>query len=255
MSGFLHGRPLPCRPVGAEPGDGAETLESGPPGAEGDGVATLARATRPDDQHAAGPVASLPSAALVVLATAASLTALVVAAAGSGPLATLSLLGAACTGAALYATWAGTAATRSTTGLLDRTGLLEAGEALLAASRRHGYPVTVVVATLEEPDGARLARVAQAWKDTARRGDLLGRVDDVFVLLLPGATPVVAEPLLARLRGAVDVPWRAGLALAGPDDDLDGLLAQAMADLSRSRPGSAARLPVPRPEDVAHRRP
>ena len=212
------------------------------------------RATRPDDRRAtAAPTTPPPSPALVALAASASLTALVVTLTGNGPLSALALLGAACTGAALYATWAGTAATRATSGLLDRAGLVEAGEALLTASRRHRYPVTVVVAALEEPDGARLTRVARAWKDTARRGDLLARLDDVFVLLLPGVTPVLAEPLLARLRGAVDVPWRAGLALAGPDDDLDGLVARAMADLARSRPGPApSRLPLPRPAGVLH---
>lgn len=215
-------------------------------------MAPPARVTPPDDPAAAR---CAPLTPVVALAASTSLTAVVVTLAGRGPFEALALLGAACAGAACYATWAGTAATRSTTDLLDRAGLVEAGEALLTASRRHGYPVTMVVVSLDVPDGPRLARVAREWKDTARRGDLLARLDDVFVLLLPGATPARTEPLLARLRGAVDVPWRAGLALAGPQDDLDSLLAEAMTDLGRTRPGPApARLPLPRPEGVLQTR-
>lgn len=213
----------------------------------GHGTRTGAGRTR---QVPASGATALPLS-LGLLTLSAVTTALVAAYGDGGGVGVLSLLGAGCTGAALCATGRDLAWARGRSGLLDRQGLRTAGDALLAASRRVGYPVTVVVAELERPDSVSLVQVGRTWRATARRGDLVARLDDAFVLLLPGATPVVAEPLLARLRGSVDLPWRAGLALAEPDDDLDALVARATADLARSRPAQPE-LPRPRRPDRLH---
>lgn len=142
------------------------------------------------------------------------------------------------------------------TGLLNRRGLLEAGERICAAAGRSAQPVAVLMADMDYfksindryghlAGDAVLRYFAELARQTARGGDCLGRYGgEEFCLILPATSVAdacaVAERLRERLAAVPvwheDIPVHCTLSIGASDSrhsglDLTRLLADADAAL------------------------
>ncbi|MGY1654061.1 GGDEF domain-containing protein [Geodermatophilus sp. SYSU D01119] len=209
----------------------------------------------------AGHVLPPVQARLHVLGAVATVSAGVLAAAPSGPLApwlTAVVTTVVLTEAQVRQTGAlrRTAGTDPLTGVANRRAWEDGAERLLATSERAGEPVTVVLLDLDgfkavndtaghAAGDALLCSLATAWRRELRRSDLLGRLGgDEFALVLPGSDAPAAAELLLRLRAVSAGAWSAGTATARPGDGLTGLLARADAALYREKAARSHRTRV-----------
>lgn len=133
------------------------------------------------------------------------------------------------------------------TGLPNRRAMLSALETSTTHARRGILPVTIALLdldhfkqvndTLGHATGDRvLKEFADVAKHLLREGDLFGRWGgEEFLLVLPGATLVTAQPLLTRLQAAVrgallggcKVTFSAGVAAHQGAESAEALLARA----------------------------
>ncbi len=142
----------------------------------------------------------------------------------------------------------------SLTGVLTRTAFDAVATAALAGCRRRGEPLCLAVVDLDEfknvndthghaAGDAMLGRVVDSWRTRLRSQDVLGRIGgDEFAVLLPGSDLAGATRLLEDLAGVSPVAFSAGLAVAGPDDDVLALRCRADAGMyavkrGKPRPG------------------
>jgi diguanylate cyclase (GGDEF)-like protein len=133
------------------------------------------------------------------------------------------------------------------TGVLNRTGLEQAGQRRLAEAERSGAPLSVAVIDLDgfkqvndahgHAAGDRLlVELTGGWRDELRGEDVLARSGgDEFVLLLAGTDRAQAQEVLDRLRSGSPSAWSYGLALREPGEDLERCLARADRDLYRAK--------------------
>ncbi len=132
------------------------------------------------------------------------------------------------------------------TDVLNRRGLNEAAAAAFAQLDRHGRPVTLLVIDLDlfksyndihghQAGDALLGWVAAELRSAVRPGDTVARIGgDEFAVLLPDTSPAVAEPLVNRIRSALEprIGHCVGRALAPLDGvSFDELYRAADADL------------------------
>jgi len=134
------------------------------------------------------------------------------------------------------------------TGLLNRSGFLDAALRERALANRTGSPLAVAVIDLDDfkqindraghaAGDELLAALGRHWRECIRPSDILARYGgDEFVLLLPSTTPTGAEAALERLRGGEDpVGWSIGISEWLPGEDLDAPLARADKHLYESK--------------------
>lgn len=137
------------------------------------------------------------------------------------------------------------------TGLPNRRAMLDALTTGITHARRGIMPVTIAMIdldnfkqvndTLGHATGDKVLQgFAEVAKGLLRDGDLLGRWGgEEFLLLLPGATPENAQPVLGRLQAAVrdalldgrPVTFSAGVAAHRGAESVEALLARADAAL------------------------
>lgn len=126
------------------------------------------------------------------------------------------------------------------TGLLNRSGFLEAALRERALANRTGAPLTVAVVDLDDfkqvndrsghaAGDELLATLGRRWRERMRASDVLARHGgDEFVLLLPSTTSAEAEVVLERLRSDEDgIDWSIGVAEWLVGESLDIPLARA----------------------------
>ncbi|HSZ13618.1 MAG TPA: GGDEF domain-containing protein [Solirubrobacteraceae bacterium] len=145
------------------------------------------------------------------------------------------------------------------TGLLNRSGFLEAAQRERAVANRTGAPLTLAVIDLDNfkeiNDSAGhaagdklLAGLGRQWRERMRPSDVLARHGgDEFVLLLPGTEPAGANAVLKRLCSADDpVAWSIGISEWLRDEGLSAPLARADKHLYEAKLASSqGRRPVP----------
>jgi diguanylate cyclase (GGDEF)-like protein len=132
------------------------------------------------------------------------------------------------------------------TGLLNRNGFLAAAMRERAIAERTRAPLTLAVLDLDDfkqindrsghaAGDELLSKLAGAWRERLRAGDILARHGgDEFVLLLPATSEREAGAVLERLHGADrQVSWSVGLSEWRAGEDLGGALARADRDLYR----------------------
>ncbi len=143
----------------------------------------------------------------------------------------------------------------SLTGVLTRTAFDAVAMTAIAGARRRAEPIVLAVIDLDEfksvndqhghaAGDVMLGRVVDAWRGRLRAQDLLGRIGgDEFVLLAPGTTMEGAARLLVDLAEVSPLAFSAGLALAGPGEDVAALRRRAdagMYEIKRSKPRPVA---------------
>lgn len=129
------------------------------------------------------------------------------------------------------------ATTDSLTGFLNRNGLERA--VLRVRSFRRDDRVSLLMVDLDgfkainDRDGhlegdRELQRLAGAWRDNVRSGDLIGRIGgDEFVVVFPQTDLEAARPLVARLREVSDVEWSGGVVVSEPGESLESIIGRA----------------------------
>jgi diguanylate cyclase (GGDEF)-like protein len=125
------------------------------------------------------------------------------------------------------------------TGVINRLGLLEASETLLARARRHHEPIGVLLIDADHfksindrfghDDGDRvLLELVANIRRMLRAGDLVGRVGgEEFLVLSPSVEPSDLLALAERIRGAVE---RSSFFIAGERCALTVSIGAAIAD-------------------------
>ena len=131
----------------------------------------------------------------------------------------------------------------SLTGVLTRTAFDAVATTAIAGSERRGEALSVAIIDLDKfkdvndthghaAGDVMLGRVVDAWRGGLRSQDLLGRLGgDEFALLLPGTTVEGARALLDDLAEVSPLAFSAGLATAGPGDDIAALRRRADAGM------------------------
>jgi diguanylate cyclase (GGDEF)-like protein len=152
------------------------------------------------------------------------------------------------------------ARTDALTGVLNRHGLAAEAARLVAAARRHGAPLALVIVdadhfkAINDTHGhaagdAALAHLASYLVDGTRRGiDAVGRLGgEEFVVLMPNMTLAAAGDVAERLRAGLDASPVVALggaaltasfgvaALDGGDEGFADLLGEADAALYRAK--------------------
>lgn len=137
------------------------------------------------------------------------------------------------------------------TGVLTRSAFAAVAASALAAGRRRGEPVVLVVLDLDGFKAVNdthghaagdeiLVRTVESWRSRLRAQDMLGRVGgDEFAMLLPGTDRAGARQVVTELALTSPIAFSAGMALALPDDSLDDIQRRAdagMYEVKRSRP-------------------
>ena len=137
----------------------------------------------------------------------------------------------------------------SLTGVLTRTAFDAVATATIAGCRRRGEPLAMAVIDLDEfksindqhghaAGDAMLGEVVDAWRSRLRSHDHIGRIGgDEFALLLPGATEVGAQLLLADLAEVSPLAFSAGVAVAGDEDDVAAVRRSADASMYAAKRG------------------
>lgn len=149
------------------------------------------------------------------------------------------------------------------TGVLTRSAFAAVADSALAAGRRRGEPVVLVVLDLDGFKAVNdthghaagdeiLVRTVESWRSRLRAQDVLGRVGgDEFAALLPGTDLAGARQVVGELALTSPIGFSAGMALALPDDSLDDIQRRAdagMYEVKRSRPEVGTVDPGPSPE-------
>jgi GGDEF domain-containing protein len=134
------------------------------------------------------------------------------------------------------------------TGALNRRGLDATAPALLANAARAAQPVAVGLIDLDSFHAYNqvnghvagddlLVRVAQAWRERLRVGDLLVRYGgDEFVVILPGTRHEEARRVAARIRAHNPAPWTVGFVEWIPGEGLYDAIERADAEMYRHKP-------------------
>jgi diguanylate cyclase (GGDEF)-like protein len=133
------------------------------------------------------------------------------------------------------------------TGLLNRSGFIDAAERTRALADRGGLLVSIALIDLDEfkqvndmqghaAGDELLVDLGKAWSEELRGTEVLARFGgDEFALVLAGSGAAGAEEALRRLRLASPAHWSVGLVQWGPDESLDRAMARADAELYRAK--------------------
>jgi diguanylate cyclase (GGDEF)-like protein len=135
------------------------------------------------------------------------------------------------------------AGTDELTGIFNRRGFAQAAALVRSLTERNNLSLVVAIMDLDDfkalNDAAghaagdqALIEATSAWRRELREGDLLGRFGgDEFVVLLPGVSLAEAEEAIDRLHVAHPIEWTAGCADWHVEEDLEGCLRRADAQL------------------------
>ncbi|WP_233615657.1 GGDEF domain-containing protein [Leucobacter chromiisoli] len=136
------------------------------------------------------------------------------------------------------------------TGALNRRGLVEFGEDVIAAAQRRRAPLTLIVIDFDDfkllndaaghaAGDAVLVDAAGLWRDAVgSRGIIARSGGDEFVLLLH-AELEAARVVVGDLRAAAAHPWSWGAAELRAGEGLDELVARADEELYRAKEARA----------------
>lgn len=125
------------------------------------------------------------------------------------------------------------------TGAINRRGLGLRGDALLAAGKKHGTPVSVVLIDMDkfkqindlQGHGAgdqALIDLVQHLKSNTRKKDIVSRLGgDEFVLVLPDTAFGEAKMLVERLHASSILNWSYGVAETTSEDNLSMVILRA----------------------------
>jgi diguanylate cyclase (GGDEF)-like protein len=136
------------------------------------------------------------------------------------------------------------------TGLLNRSGFIDAAERTRALAERGGLRVSIALIDLDEfkqvndlqghaAGDELLVALGRAWREELRGTEVLARFGgDEFALVLAGAGPDGAAEALRRLRAAADAGWSVGVVEWERQESLDRAMARADAELYRAKRGA-----------------
>ncbi len=136
------------------------------------------------------------------------------------------------------------------TGLLNRSGFVDAAERMRSVADRSGLPISIALIDLDQfkqvndrqghaAGDELLVELGRDWRAELRGSEVLARFGgDEFALALVGTERAGAEDALRRLRLASPADWSVGLVEWRQGESLDRAIARADEELYRAKRGS-----------------
>ena len=136
------------------------------------------------------------------------------------------------------------------TGLLNRSGFVDAAERMRSVADRTGLPISIALIDLDQfkevndrqghaAGDELLVELGRDWRAELRGSEVLARFGgDEFALALVGTERAGAEDALRRLRLASPADWSVGTGRVAPGESLDRAMARADEELYRAKRGS-----------------
>jgi diguanylate cyclase (GGDEF)-like protein len=133
------------------------------------------------------------------------------------------------------------------TGLLNRSGFVDAAERMRSVADRSGLPISIALIDLDQfkqvndrqghaAGDELLVELGRDWRAELRGSEVLARFGgDEFALALVGTERAGAEDALRRLRRASPADWSVGLVEWSRGESLDRAMARADEELYRAK--------------------